>query len=193
MVSVVRRGGTAATVSGITYNGVALTFVTSEHPSNVIGVEIWRLLAPATGSNTIEITMSSSVAIIEGFGVSYTGVHQTTPTGTDASANGNSSAPSVTVSSAGGELVVDVVGIKAADATETLTAGASQSSRGEEGSYDGVSLYAYGGVSEEAGAASVTMSWDATPASDVWAIAGVPLKPLAGTSSVANLLLLGVG
>lgn len=191
VVGVARRGGTSSVVSGITFNSVALTNVTANHPSNAIGVELWRLLAPDTGAHTIEITMSSSASIIEGFGVSYTGVHQSSPTGTPADIDGNSSAPSVDVTSAAGELVVDVVGIKATDATETLTAGASQTSRGEEGSSDGGTIYMYGGMSEEAGAGTVTMSWDASPASDVWVISGVALKPTGGDYTKSGYAIVG--
>jgi hypothetical protein len=156
-----------------------LAKITAQADGNVVAVEQWRLLAPTTGSAlTIAVTLTGSVNIIEGFGVSYTGVNQTTPTGTPAGATGASTAPSVNVTSAASELVVDVVGAKADDATETLVVGASQTSRGEEGSSDGGTVFVYGGVSEEAGAASVTMSWDMSPNNNNWAIAGSPLKPV---------------
>lgn len=69
----------SATVSSITYNGVAMTNVVS--PLDTGGGErhgMFYLVAPATGANNVVLTLSGSTDI-EVSAVSYTGVHQSSP------------------------------------------------------------------------------------------------------------------
>lgn len=61
------------TVTGITYNGVALTLVNTESLGGVGRLEFWQLLAPATGAHTIAVTLSGSV-VSASAAVSATGV-----------------------------------------------------------------------------------------------------------------------
>jgi len=167
------------TVSTMTYAGQSMTFLAAQEdgvaPSR-IRTEMWYIKAPATGANSIAITFSASVRAVAG-GMSYTNVHQTTPFGTPATAGGLSDAPSVTVSSAAGELVVDTVGRRqSSSGTQTLTAGGGQTERYNDKSGTNNDNNVLGAGSEEAGAASVTMSWTAN--SDwKWAIVAAPLKP----------------
>ena len=80
--------GVSASVSGVTYNSVAMTLVRSKASAGgTIRSELWRLVAPATGSNTVAVTLSAAVNSSAG-AVSMTGVHQTTPTEADADATG---------------------------------------------------------------------------------------------------------
>jgi hypothetical protein len=179
VVSVVTRG--AQTVTGVTYNAVALTLIGATANSSIVRVEQWRLVAPATGSNTIAVTLANAATTVEGFGVSYTGVHQTSPTATSTGATGNNDTPTVTIASATDERVVDVIGQKQdPSGAEALTVGASQTSRGEESTTNGATIHLQGGVSEEQGAVSTTMSW--TGHDNVWAIRATGLKPTVGTS-----------
>lgn len=61
-------------ITGITYNGVALTQIgVSIQNTRYIG--FYYLLNPASGSNTVTLTGSSS-AVIEAYSGSYTGVNQ---------------------------------------------------------------------------------------------------------------------
>ncbi len=66
------------TISGVTYNGVAMTLhkrQTALASNNTVSV--WYLIAPATGSNAIVVTASvSNFWEIAGTSVSYTGVKQ---------------------------------------------------------------------------------------------------------------------
>lgn len=71
-------GHTAQTVSGITYNGVALTKVRSDYITDN-GTELWYLIAPATGANNIIVTMTAVVDGLFGAGLSFTGVDQSNP------------------------------------------------------------------------------------------------------------------
>lgn len=158
------------THSSVTYGGVALTKL--QEVLNNTGatrkVSLWYLVAPAAGSASVAASLDSS----DGFAVSVlslSGVHQSSPFGTVATATGSSTTLSVAASSAAGEMVVDAAVGRASggltkDASQTLAyAGIGGSNNA-------------GGMSYEAGAASVTMSWT-MGASDIWAILAAPVKP----------------
>jgi hypothetical protein len=171
--------GIIEVVTGITYGGQPLTLVGAQSQTDNARIEIWRLINPPAGSNTVSITFNDAFddpVNEEGASagaVSFTGVHQGTPLGTFASAAASgSSAPSVTVSSAVGELVFDTVARKGA----AVTMDPSQTEQWNLCTDAGCSNVG-GGASTEPGAASVTMSW--TPANDRWAIGAVPIKPAA--------------
>ena len=163
-------------VTGVTYNGVALTLLSALE--NVMRDEFWYLIAPAAGTFNIVVTFAGATREKVCHGDSYTDVHQTTPHGTVATAFANSTTPSVAVSSAAGELVVDALAAKESDAPATLTVHASQTQRGNDSANAANAVF--GATSEEAGAASVTMSWTLSSTND-WATIGVSLKP-AGTA-----------
>ena len=165
----VRVSDLTTTVTGITYNGVALTKIDSQTAPAGRSIEKWYLINPATGANNCVISLSASPGSVRGDVRSYTDVHQTTAIGTPAKASGTSTAPTVNVTSATDERVVD--GIAHANNT-TQTVGAGQTQRGSQ---TGMA------TSEEAGAASVTMSWTLAGSED-WAIIAVALKPAAAAS-----------
>lgn len=97
---------------------------------------------------------------------SYSSVHQSSSVGTFVTANGDSTTPTVNVSSAASEMVVDAT----CHFNGASTAGAGQSERWDNnGDTDGAG-------SEEAGASTTTMSWTIT--SSEWVIVAGPLKPL---------------
>lgn len=183
------NSGASASVSGVTYNGVSMT---SAGAAPIDGgnteVSLWYLVAPATGSNTIAITITGTISGISAGGVSFTGVHQTTPVGTYASATGNSTTATVNVTSATNEMVVDVCGCFF---TSTLSVGAGQTQRFNAQA----GFVVTGAGSTEAGASSVTMSWTLSTSGN-WAIAALPVKEATGGGgggAVNRLMLLGVG
>lgn len=167
-------------VSTITYAGQSLTKTDGAAADmtveNTTGrVEIWKLVAPPVGTADVVITVDGAVrlgAVIE----TWTDVHQTIPLGTFASATGTSTPPSVAVTSATSEIVTDCVSTYSTSTSHSLSVGSSQTSIGNTTYYaTGVSSFRIG-ASYEAGASSVTMSWDTS--SVVWAIGGVPIKPV---------------
>jgi len=97
--------GGPRSVTGITYNGVALTKINSIN-GTADGIsqsnDLWYLVAPATGSNTITITWSGAAQYASGSGMSYTGVAQTSPIDSNAtgqsSSTGSGAATSLTLS-----------------------------------------------------------------------------------------------
>jgi hypothetical protein len=165
------------TVSSISYNGVALTQVGSSTNATDARVEIWRLIAPPTGTYDVVITFNAELSSVARAGVmTFTGVNQTTPLGTFASATGSASPATVNVTSAANELVFDTVGSESQSSPFSLTVGAGQTERWNSVIMGYDRFLAAG--STEPGAASVTMSWTIVPASSVpWAIGAVPIKP----------------
>jgi hypothetical protein len=169
-------------VSGVTYGGTALTKVGERNNDNDAMVYIYSLVAPNPGTANVVITFDSALdeGAIAGV-MTFTGVDQTTPLGTFASAIGNDSTPaSVNISSAPGELVFAVA---AAEYDAITTAPTGQDVHWNTCT-SGTGNCGAGGTI--AGASTVTMTWDldvaATP-SNHWAIGGVSIKPSSSSGS----------
>lgn len=76
------------TISSVTYNGVSMTFKQKSSTSSQ-EVHVYYLIAPATGTNDVVVTIDSS-SYCYPVAVSYTGVDQVTPTGNSGWNNGSS-------------------------------------------------------------------------------------------------------
>ncbi|MBN1421611.1 MAG: DUF2341 domain-containing protein [Planctomycetes bacterium] len=176
IVGVSIQNASSQTVSSVTYAGTNLTQAGAATNGTAVRSEIWYLVAPATGANDIVVTLSAAAQFAAG-AASFTGVHQTSPLGTFASATGTGTAPSANVSSAGYELVIDTLAQRNSGSTSTIGAGQVgmwNRLTGDATADDNVRSCG----STEEGAASVTMSWTIS-ASRAWAIGAVPIKPSA--------------
>ena len=169
-------GDGAVTALTVTYNGVSMTSQGRVHSnaSTTGFVELFSLINPATGSNTVLVTMTFTTGESFSFecgSISFTGVDQSTPLGTPVTATGSSSSASVNVSSATGNMVADLVGC-----------GSSISSSGQTNrwlaNFLTTSSAGNGAQSTAAGAGTVTMSYSVS--ADDWAIMGVSIN--AGSS-----------
>jgi hypothetical protein len=156
-----------------TYHGVSMDLLgMKQETTNGETIFLFGLENPDTGGSydcvfTNGPTYASSYTAMGS--VSYTGVHQTTSTGTFVSDSNISSTPAtVTATSASGELVVG-----AACFSGSGTTGGGQTERFNDNNNAGIN------VSDEAGAASVVMSVSFA-GGEAWAIAAVPLKPAGG-------------
>lgn len=168
-----------ASPTGVTYNGVALTQVPSGSVVFNTGYicELWYLVGPATGAHDVVISRTYSGRIYA-CSLSYTGVSSGAPLGTAATAgSAGSTSFTVDVSAATNYVVVDICYVASGAAT-SITQGAGQTKRVE--ALDGVNIGNVAAMSEEAGAATVTMSWTHGGASEPWGIVGVALKPATG-------------
>jgi uncharacterized repeat protein (TIGR01451 family) len=175
----------SSTVSGVTYNGVALTRAGFHNDStNVRRVEMWYLAAPATGNNNIVVS-----EIIPGAGNVGTVVGATTFTGTDQTSpirsfaandtmGTNSDAANVTVTpSSANDMVLDTLAISP-NRTVTAPSGPQVQqwaivSSGTGGTAPDV--YGYG--STRVGAPSVPMS-ELLSGNATWSDAAVSIQPL---------------
>lgn len=162
-----------ATVTGITYNSVALSLIRARSTVTSFGrVECWGLANPTSGSNTIAVTLSSSIAS-SSEAVSYTGVHQTTPTegaADNQATNVGAADATVDVTS-----TADQCWIHAALATSDGDVTASQTARNEVNGAGG------SGADEDFGPqspATKTMGYTDVGALATWAIAGYAVRPV---------------
>lgn len=187
MICVTWQRGTLGTLNSVTYGGNAATQVgaQTEVSSGTKRVELWRYLNPPAGASTVTATFDTTKNDMRMHVSTYTGVDQTTPLGTAATFNTFAGTASVNVSSAAGELVVDC---DLTDAIASATVGAGQTQRANFGD-TGNHLHL---GSEEAGAATTTMSWTLSTTALSAGIA-VPLKPAAVASTCPKRMLLGVG
>ena len=166
--------GSAPYVSGVTWDGVAMTLVgTDVGAANKIGSSMWIIVAPPTGASSIVITFTAGGVYGAAGAESYSGVNQSAPTSGTATANGASTAPTVTVSSATDDLVTDSLGCY----NTAPTPHASQT----QTFVDNVLGTVFGTGSYEAGAASVVMSWAESQVE--WGQVGVNLEAAGGGSS----------
>lgn len=168
------------TVTSVTCGAQSATLVESSANS---ALWIFGLVAPTAGSTTCTANFGATCTRCAIAVVQYTGVHQTTPRGTAVEAAENEAGPGATIdaTSASGELVVDV----ASSVGTVWDAHASQTERIDLDDFG--STFRNFGMSEEAGAATVTMSWTGT-AAEFTNIIAVPLKPVAGGGGSSGLL-----
>lgn len=160
-------------VSGVTYNGVAMTSLgLVNYNSNNEHLSLWYLLNPATGANNVVVTLSASSFCI-GCSASYYGAAQSSTFGTLASNSGaaaTSSTNTVTTTSSN-QLVIDTVNNGAAS---TDTATASQTKRFQPAT----SGAAIGDIA--ATGSNMTLTWSFT--SGVWAQMSIAMNPAAGAT-----------
>lgn len=88
----------AGAVTGVTYNGVSMTRIIAPYQGYInVYHTLYGLLAPATGSNTVSVSFSSSSSWGGGVSTSYTGVDQSAlPTLTDSDTSAPTKVASIT-------------------------------------------------------------------------------------------------
>ncbi|HEX9638719.1 MAG TPA: C25 family cysteine peptidase, partial [Acidobacteriota bacterium] len=191
IVGVSIRNSGSQTVSSVTYNGVNLTQVGARSNSAHARIEIWRLVAPATGANNVVVTMSAAARFVAG-AASFTGVNQTTPVGTFFSNIGSNSTPSVNVTGVlEGEVIIDTLANRYLGGWNHLPIeGSGQTERwNDRTTSDTADQNTPGSGSTEpapAGGGTVTMSWT-LDVNQQSAIGAVALKPMADRPTLAEL------
>lgn len=167
------------TVTGITYNGVALSLIGAQSTVTSFGrVECWGLVNPASGSNSIVVTISGSVASSSA-AVSYTGVHQTVPT------EAFNSAQATNVGAADATVTITTIAdndwIHAAIATSDTAITAGQTTRNNVTGAGGSGADEDFGPQTPAGAKAMT--YTDVGAVATWAIGGYGIRPVAAASA----------
>jgi uncharacterized repeat protein (TIGR01451 family) len=178
-VSINITNATAAAVTGITYNGTALTFVGAHNDAgNTRRVEMWYLLAPANGTHAVAVTVNIPAAVSEGVvagATTLTGVDQTIPLGTFVSADG----------AAGGNSQVDVPGVVngmvmdtlSTDGTQAVAMGpGTQAQQWNVNSANNTNPGVTGTASTRSGAPSVPVSETFSGTSN-WSLGAVSVNP----------------
>jgi hypothetical protein len=170
-------------VSSLSFAGSPVTSVSTVTLGGA-AAQMHRQLNPPTGSQQLAYDVSA-FSDTTGAVMQFTGVHQTTPTDTPATATGGPTTGStLNTGSASGDLVVDLVHMCCTDcaASGTLDPGGGQTL--------GVRLYnvdlgGVTGMSTKAGAGSVTTTWACTTPEtlDEWMTIGVSLNPVAAAAT----------
>lgn len=178
---------TGRTITAATYAGAAMTFGANKVADQ--DLHCYYKIGPATGANDVSFTMSGAANEMVGGSQSFNGADQTTPFGTFVTASGTSNfEPSITVTSAIGEIVADGMAWHTSNPEITRTVGAGQTER----FFSSGGINAKAGVgSTEAGAASVPMTWTLSAISN-WQQIGVSVKPVS-VSSKSSSMTMGVG
>lgn len=178
------------TVSSIvddsTGGAVPMVFIGARTTVTSFGrVETWGLAAPAYGTKTIAVTLSGSATSV-GLAVSYTGVHQTSPTEAFNSAqatNVGTADATVTVTP-----VADNTWLHAAIATDDGAITAGQTARNNISG--GATL---SGADEDTGpitpASGTAMSYTNVGALATWAIGGYAIRPVAAAAISSGSIL----
>lgn len=156
------------TWNGVDFNGDG-PVITNAFDARV-RAQIWALSAPATGNHDLVMswTPTSAIDVVVGV-ILFNNVNQTSANsfGGAATNEGNSSSPTLDVTSATGEMVIDSV------CAWNQAIGAVGAGQTQHYNTTIASLF-HGAGSREAGAGTVTMSWGGTLES--WVSAGISVK-----------------
>ena len=183
-------GETSLGINKVQYNGVSLSTLASNSNTSDgafrIHTRIYYMKNPPSGAHNIFIDTTNSNYPKGSIWFELNGVDQTTTFGSvDATNTNNNANHTNDVSSDTDELVIDLVGNNY-QGYSAPTQGAGQTlihnGYGDRGGY-----YTNGGMSYEAGAASVTMSWTGFGATTDWATIAVPVKPHLVTDNISTL------
>lgn len=163
-----------------TYNGVATTAVDSESNASA-KVWLYRLINPASGSNTLSVDHTGTGTVPNVIGcIAVDGTNQTTPNDTPVKHNGSGGAITHDVTSETGDLVLDFIYAGGTSVNWQLVAGSGQTEHIDSGVAATVGGSARSwGVSAEAGAATVTMSWTPTNTT-AWAHISINVNAVGG-------------
>lgn len=180
-----------SSVTSVTHNGVALTPLGSvSSVTGAVTVALYGLIAPATGAQTVAVTLSTSVDSAAS-AVCLTNVQQTQPTeaeNTNTATNVGATDATVVITT-----VTDNALIAAVVASDDTAITASQTSQwnttGALGSGAGETF------SPQTPAGAKTMGYTAVGAAQTWSIIGVALRPssASGTAGRQTLTTLGAG
>jgi uncharacterized repeat protein (TIGR01451 family) len=192
---------TTTTVTGVTYDGAALTFLGAHNDTgNTRRVEMWYKLAPATGNHNVAVSVKIPAAATVGVtagAVTFTGVDQTVPLGSFVSADGAAAAYSqLNVPSVVNGMILDTLAI---GGPETITVPGPQVSEWNLSTANGMGQHndppdVTGSGSTRTGAPSVPLS-ETFSANSNWSEGAVSINPTAAdigvTTTVGSAVFLG--
>ncbi len=191
-VSINLTQGTGTAVSGITYGGTPLTLIGAHNDAgSTRRVELWYLLAPASGTKAIAVTVSNpantAVGVVAG-ATTFTGVDQTVPLGTFVSADGAAGTYSqLDVPSVVNGMILDTLAI---DGGTAATVSGPQVQQWNLNTGANANQDASGVASSRTGAPSVPVS-EVFSGNTNWALGAISVNPstadIAVSTSVATV------
>lgn len=172
-IIVVAGGGdgtlTEINPSSVTYNGVGLTKLSFTNGTSWVGVSMWYLVAPATGTNNVVVTYTGPPVQSAAGAVSLNNVDQITPVDTAdlQSIAGTGANPQLDITSTSTQMVID--GIASDD--DTIAVFGSQNERWNQDSIEADTGY---GSATATGSPTVNMRW--STANTEYAFIAVPIN-----------------
>jgi uncharacterized repeat protein (TIGR01451 family) len=157
-------------VAGVNYGGAALTRIGTISRGTLYLTEMWYLLSPNSGTNTITVNMSNGASITAG-AASFAGVNLSSPLGSFVSANGNNNNPTVDATTMAGDMVIDTITV---NGSRTGAVGTGQTVRWNPAAAGGGGWAKGAGSTELATGGTATMSWTLNGKSN-WTIGAVPI------------------
>src|SRR3990167_4333403 len=163
-------------VTGVTYGGVAMTRANNA-AGNGMEADIWYLVNPASGANTVAISgLASPDDDYHAVAVDFAGVLQTSPVDDFDDGTGTGSNPSITsIPTVDGELLVGVLSSEDGSAPAT-GAGETNLFNNDDGTWSNGFSYAI-----QTTAGSQAINW--TAAADSWAGATATFKAAPTTAN----------
>ncbi|HEX8368349.1 MAG TPA: carboxypeptidase-like regulatory domain-containing protein [Pyrinomonadaceae bacterium] len=180
-------------VASVTYNGVALTRVgTAISPNSLNTSEIFRLVNPPSGANTVEVTLTSVpvlgnpfVNYVVGGAISLQGVSQTMPNGAFFPASGTSDTPTAIVTdSVNGDVVLDTLAVS--PSAVFVAPGAGQIERWDGQPFFGNAFDIGAGSTEFVMPTLTTSNWIMS-APDNWALGAVAIRQFVITAASVSV------
>lgn len=183
---ITKDSATAPTSVTVTYNSVGMTLVGS-HTGARVQTLVYELINPASGANTVAWTESSTADFITSSAVSYTGVHQTTPSSnfTNTGTQGPGTAATDDITSSTNDVVFAVVSFNS-NPTSTGGTGLTERTDEDSGGSGGSGHATY----DKAGETTTTMDMTLS-ASNFWTVAGFSMAPAAGGGNVGSQINIG--
>ena len=193
-VSMNITNNSATVVSGVTYNGTAMTLIGADNDNaGTRRVEMWSLLAPASGARNVIVSVNIpsgvTIGVVAG-ATSFTGVDQTVPLGTFVSADGAAGActgiatgcSALDVPSVVNGMILDTL---STDGTQTITAANPQVSQWNARSANTANPGVRGNGTSRTGAPSVPISETFSGTSN-WALGAVSINPSTADIAVST-------
>lgn len=181
-VAIGKIGDSGATTS-VTYNGVAMISLAPRVESGGAGqsdgyVQMFYLVAPSAGTNTVLVSCTQSVDITGG-SVSFTGVDATIPFVNITTNASTSTSANATVINNAGNMIVDAVCCGSG-----FNAGSGQTMRWLK-DYNSSSAAGSGAQSTSSATGSVSMNYSVN--SDSWGLIGASVNAVQAAPSVATV------
>ena len=179
-------------ISSGTYGGQSLTSAgvgVENTGSNLTRTEIWYLVNPPTGSNTLTLTLGSSAFCAGCVAVQYSGVHQTTPIGgtdTDAAGSSSTTATVVNMTDASGVHIhaATILGQDGSPASASAGTERADGSTGASNTND-VAYHLVEHAPGSTGNNTITTTWSVT---DFCTSSGIELLPAAASQTIYTRL-----
>lgn len=172
-------------VTSVTYNGTSMTKITEASNQYItnrfIETQVYQLVAPDTGSNTLAMTLPATYTDSSLVAISYTGVDQSTPIGATGTNTGTGDLTVTFNTNNADSLIVAGGGIRGGDAAP-FSPGTGTTERWDynTGAHTGFDFSAWGG--EESAPTTGSYTVDSTSAStDSFSMVGVEVNQVAAS------------